>query len=748
MRRLKVHIKGAVQGVGFRPFVYRLAKELGLKGFVINDTGGVYLEVEGEKKSLELFLLRLSSEKPPLARIHFLDFQFLEPEGYQGFEIRESSQFGEREAFILPDMATCEDCLRELFDPSDRRYLYPFINCTNCGPRFTIIERLPYDRPNTTMKSFHMCPKCLREYEDPGDRRFHAQPNACPECGPWLSLYSSKGELLAERERALELSVELLKGGSILALKGIGGFHLMCDALSEPAVSLLRERKRRKEKPFAVMFSSLKELLTYAELSNLEKALLLSPERPIVLVRAKGGLAPSVAPGLKRIGAFLPYSPLHHIILRYVGRPLVATSGNLSDEPIVYKDGEALEKLSKLADYILLHNREIRRRCDDSVVKVVGGFALPVRRSRGYAPIFITLPFELKRRVLAVGGMLKNTFALGFKDRVLLSQHVGDVENLSTLQSFEEMVFDLMELYNFEPELLVCDMHPRYETTRWARRFSEEESLPLLELQHHFAHILSCMAEHGIEGEVLGIAWDGTGYGEDGTLWGGEFLACSYRKCRRLFYFSPFRLIGGERAVKEPRRVALSLLFELFEDRTLELDLPTIRSFERKELYNLYRAWNSGLNSPYTSSAGRLFDGVASLLGVRQSISYEGQASMMLEDLFDPEERDHYPFEIDGPKIDWKPLFNALIEEKDKRRAVSRFINALARVCLEVARRVGIERVCLSGGVMQNDPLVSRIRELLEVEGYKVYVHQRVPANDGGLSLGQVVFGGLWVENL
>jgi hydrogenase maturation protein HypF len=748
MKRLKVHVKGAVQGVGFRPFVYRLAEELKLKGFVINDTKGVQIEVEGDMKSLELFLLKLSSEKPPLARIHFVDFQFLEPLGYEDFQIRESSELGEREVFVLPDMATCEDCLRELFDPSDRRYLYPFINCTNCGPRFTIVERLPYDRPNTTMKGFTMCSKCLKEYEDPKDRRFHAQPNACPRCGPWLSLYSSRGEILAEKDRALELAVEILKSGGILALKGIGGFHLMCDATSEAVVSLLRERKRRREKPFAVMFSSLEEILFYAEPSNLERALLLSPERPIVLLKTKGGLAPSVAPGLKRIGAFLPYSPLHHLILRSVGRPMVATSGNLSEEPIAYKDHEALERLSELADYILLHNREIKRRCDDSVVKVVGGFALPIRRSRGYAPMFITLPSELKRKVLAVGGMLKNTFALGFKDRVLLSQHVGDVENLGTLKAFEEMVLDLMELYSFEPEVVVCDMHPRYETTRWARNFSEERDLPLLEIQHHFAHTLSCMAEHGLEGEVLGIAWDGTGYGEDGTLWGGEFLMCSYKDYRRLFYFSPFKLIGGEKAVKEPRRVALSLLFELFGEEALNLDLPTLKAFDFKELHNLYRAWKSGVNSPQTSSVGRLFDGVASLLDIKQVISYEGQASMMLEDLYDPWVGDHYPFELEASRINWKPIILSLKEEKDKRRAVSRFINTLAQVCLRVAKEMGVERVCLSGGVMQNDPLISKIRELLESEGFRVYVHQKVPANDGGISLGQAVFGGLWEQYL
>ncbi|RME13586.1 MAG: carbamoyltransferase HypF, partial [Aquificota bacterium] len=686
-RRLSVRIKGAVQGVGFRPFVYRLAKELGLCGFVINDSRGVSAELEGPKEKLEEFLLRLSREKPPLARIHSVDLQFTEPVGYRDFEIRESSEEGQKEVFLLPDMATCEDCLRELFDPSDRRYLYPFINCTNCGPRFTIVEKLPYDRPNTTMKVFQMCPQCSREYHDPSDRRFHAQPNACPLCGPWLSLYSSEGELLAEREEALRLSLELLREGRILAVKGIGGFHLMCDATKEETVSLLRERKRRREKPFAVMFRDLEQVLQYAEPSELELALLMLPERPIVLINCRGGLAPSVAPGLRRVGAFLPYTPLHYLILRGLDFPVVATSGNLSDEPIVKENQEALERLSSLADFLLLHNRDIRRRCDDSVVKVIGGLPTPIRRSRGYAPMPITLPAELKRRVLAVGGMLKNTFALGFADRVILSQHVGDVENLETLMSFEEMVYDMMGLYDFEPEVVVCDLHPRYETTRWAEDFARGRGIPLLKLQHHFAHILSCMAENALEGEVLGIAWDGTGYGEDGTLWGGEFLHCNYSSYRRLFHFRPFRLIGGEKAIKEPRRVALSILFELFGEKAFEFDLPTLKAFEERELKNLYTAWRSGVNSPLTSSAGRLFDGVASLLGLRHKVSYEGQASMMLEDLFRPEVEDFYPFEILENSVDWRPTITALLEDREKEKAPSRFINTLARICLEVARR-------------------------------------------------------------
>ena len=738
-KRLRVELKGAVQGVGFRPFVYRLAKELGLSGFVINDSRGVFIEVEGNEEDLISFLRLLHEKKPPLAHLFSQEITELPPKGYEDFEIRESEEEGEKEVFVLPDIATCEECLRELFDPKDRRYMYPFINCTNCGPRFTIIERLPYDRPNTTMKVFRMCPECEKEYTNPLDRRFHAQPNACPVCGPWVSLYSNRGELLAEREEALWLVMKALVEGKIVALKGIGGFHLVCDATNEESVRLLRERKRRQEKPFAVMFRDLSQVEEYANPTELEKALLLSPERPIVLIEKRKELAPSVAPGLKRVGAFLPYSPLHHIILRVLDFPVVATSGNLSDEPIVKDNEEALERLSAFADLILLHNREIKRRCDDSVVKVIGGVPTPIRRSRGYAPMPIELPVKLPKKVLAVGGMLKNTFALGMGETAFLSQHIGDVENLSTLKAFEESVYDLMALYDFEPQLVVCDMHPRYETARWAEEFAKERGIPLVKVQHHHAHALSCMAENGITGKVLGIAWDGTGYGEDGTLWGGEFLLSDFSGYERLFHFKPFKLIGGERAVREPRRVALSLLFEVFGKDAFGVALERGFGFSERELENLYRAWEKGINSPLSSSVGRLFDAVASLLGIRQVINYEGQSAMLVEDMYDPSVEDWYPFELSDGRVDWKPFMKAILEEKDPVLACSRFINTLARIALVVTKEAGLEKVCLSGGVFQNDPLTTKVKELLTEEGFEVYTHRRVPPNDGGISLGQLL---------
>ena len=732
MKRVRIELKGVVQGVGFRPFVYRLAKDCQLGGFVKNDGKGVYIEVEGER--VEEFLKRLNLEKPPLARILFQQVEFLHPTGYKEFFIEESEESKAKEVLILPDIATCEDCLRELYDPKDRRYRYPFINCTNCGPRFSIVEKLPYDRPNTTMKSFTMCIYCEKEYKNPEDRRFHAQPIACPYCGPKLILHPT-GE---EGEEALSKVIRALKEGKIVAVKGIGGFHLMCNALDDDVVQELRKRKRRQEKPFAVMFKDLEQIQEYAHLTDLEKALLISPERPIVLVRSKGGLAKSVSPGLKRIGAFLPYSPLHHLILNSLDFPLVATSGNLSEEPIVKDNQDAIQKLGPLSDFILLHNREIKRRCDDSVVKVVGGFPLPIRRSRGMVPLPIILPFKLNRKVLAVGGMLKNTFAIAFDDVVILSQHIGDVENLQTLEIFEESVRDFMELYSFKPDIIVHDLHPRYETTRWAM----SQDFPKVGVQHHYAHVLSCMAENGIRERVLGISWDGTGYGTDGTLWGGEFLSCDYQNFERVFYFKPFRLLGGEKAVKEPARVALSLLLDLYGMDALELNLPPVNFFNENEKTILYKAYSSHINAPYSSSVGRLIDAVASILGLRQRVSYEGQAAMILEDLYSYYVKDTYPFEVKGSTVDWTQILEGVIKDRNNPEiAVSRFINTLANVCLYVAENVDIERVCLSGGVMQNDPLVSKIKEYLS--GFKVYTHQKVPSNDGGISLGQAVYGGL-----
>jgi len=743
----RIKVFGSVQGVGFRPFVYRIASELFLKGFVLNSPQGVLIEVEGPKEVLDKFLIKLQKEKPPLAHIYSLELEVLPEKGYKTFEIRKSSEGGKKEVFVLPDIATCEECLKELFDPTNRRYRYPFINCTNCGPRFSIIERLPYDRKNTTMRKFKMCPDCEREYNDPSDRRFHAQPNACPVCGPWIELYTIGGKFIADREGALKKTVDLLREGKILAIKGLGGFHLACDATNERALKLLRERKRRGEKPFAVMFKDLDQIKEYAQISPFEEAVILSPETPIVLVKRKEGtdLGEAVAPYLKKVGVFLPYTPLHHLLLREFGKPLVMTSANLSDEPIVKDNDEAFKRLKGLADYILLHNRDIANRVDDSVVRVIGERRVFIRRSRGFAPMPIVLPFKLKRKVLAVGGHKKNVVAIAWDNKVVLSQHIGDLETVPTTRFFEEAINTLKRLYDFEEEVVVCDQHPRYYSTQWAKNYSREAGKPLIKIQHHHAHALSLMADASLkEGEeIFAITWDGTGYGTDGTVWGGEFLKASYNSFERVSYFKPFRLLGGEKAVKEPRRVALSILFDLYGDDFSKFPQTVLKAFRPKEVGFLYKAHQKGINAPLTSSAGRLFDAVASILGIKQILSYEGQSGAIMEDLYDPSVKDFYPFTFDGKTIDWKPLFEALIDDRSPLEVkVSRFINTLARIVKEVVQQKGENlKMGLTGGVFQNKPLTEKVIELLGRE--RVLIHQKVPPGDGGLALGQAVYGGL-----
>ncbi len=739
-KRLKIHLTGAVQGVGFRPFVYNLAKRLNLKGYVINDTYGVVIEIQGEEKDINQFLILLHTEKPPLAHIFSQEIEELTLTEFKDFEIRSSKSKGKKEVFILPDISTCEECLKELNNPKNRRYRYPFINCTNCGPRFTIIEKLPYDRPNTTMKKFKMCSDCESEYNNPNNRRFHAQPNACPVCGPYITLYTSDKKLVSEKEQALKDTVALLKEGKILAIKGIGGFHLVCDASNDKTIKLLRERKRRGEKPFAVMFKDINQIKEYTDITDFEEAIILSPERPIVVVKAKEetDLSKEIAPYLDRIGVFLPYSPLHHLLLEDFGKPLVMTSANLSDEPIVKDNEEAFEKLSIFTDYILTHNRDIKNRVDDSVVRIIDKKLSFIRRSRGYAPLPIKLPFKLNKKVLAVGGHQKNTVAIAFDDKAFLSQHIGNLETVDACKNFEEIIYSLFELYDFKPEVVVSDLHPRYYSSHWAKKFAEENKIPLISLQHHYTHALSLMAENQIKDEpIFAVCWDGTGYGEDGNLWGGEFLIADYRGYERVSHFNYFKLIGGEKAVKQPKRVALSILFEIFGENLP--DIPTVKAFKQKEIELLYKTWQKGLNSPLSSSVGRLFDVVASILDIRQILSYEGQSGMIMENFYNWSVKDYYWFEIDKT-INWKPIFIELIEDKSNiSTKITKFINTLAHIVIETYKLYGRSlKLGLTGGVFQNKPLTEKILRLAEKENITVLLHKKVPTNDGGLSLGQI----------
>ena len=741
--RIHVEIYGAVQGVGFRPFVFRLAHELGVKGWVTNSAAGVSLEAEAPDTVLAEFLRCLEADKPSISFIQSLETTCLDPAGFDCFEIRESTG-GEKTAIVLPDIATCPECLKEIFDPANRRYLYPFTNCTNCGPRFTIIESLPYDRPRTTMKKFVMCEECSREYSDPSDRRFHAQPNACPKCGPELQLWDAEGRSLSRRQDALLAAAQAVRAGQIVAVKGLGGFHLFADARNHKAVQRLRARKRREEKPFALMFPSAEAVLRYCETTEVERRLLRAPESPIVLLRRarlNDGLAPSIAPRNPCLGALLPYTPLHHLLMRELGFPVVATSGNLSEEPICTDEREALARLRGIADVFLVHNRPILRHVDDSVVREMDGRELVVRRARGFAPLPVPVDGALPS-VLATGAQQKNTISASVGAQVFISQHVGDLENETSYEAFRSVIRAFKSLYELKPIAVACDMHPAYFSTQYARA----AMLPRVEVQHHYAHVLSCMAENRLRPPLLGIAWDGSGFGPDGTVWGGEFLHVTEGNFRRVAHLRPFLLPGAEKAVREPRRCALALLYEVFGDDAFGGGRLPNGVFSGEELRVLRKMLAEKINSPVTTSAGRLFDGFASLLNLRHLTQFEGQAAMELEFSLDRSPEDGaWPFRVtesgDMLVLDWEPAVREALAQRELPLSVAsaRFHNMLAAMGVEVAKRMGEKRVALSGGCFQNKYLTERLIRELRAAGFQPYWHQRVPPNDGGIALGQLM---------
>ena len=747
LERAKAIVTGAVQGVGFRPFVYRLATELGLSGWVSNASQGVLIEVEGNGTSLREFVVRLQREQPPQAIIQSFEFSFLDAVGYRDFTIRESEGEGAKTAFILPDIATCSHCLKEIFSPNNRRQRYPFTNCTHCGPRFTIIESLPYDRPNTSMKKFRMCPDCQREYNDPQDYRFHAQPIACPACGPQLELWDAVGNPVAQRDAALRLAADLVRDGKIIALKGVGGFQLIADARNEAVVRELRRRKRRSEKPFALLYPSLDLAREHCRISELEERLLASAEAPIVLLqRWSPPLAPSVAPGNPNLGVMLPSSPLHHLFMRQLDFPVIATSGNLSDEPICIDEHEALTRLAGIADFFLVHNRPIVRAMDDSVARVVRGREMVLRRARGYAP----LPIHLKTPVpcvLALGAHLNNTVALSQGNEVFISQHIGDLETSEAHEAFRAAATDLPRLYAAKPVAIACDLHPDYISTKHAAHLASESGVPLHPVQHHWAHVLACIAENEVAYPALGVAWDGTGLGTDGTIWGGEFLLAKEDGFDRVAHFRQFRLPGGDAAIRQPRRTALGALFETRGVKGLDFgDLAPMRDFEESELSVIRQMLIKGVQAPLTSSAGRLFDAVASLTGLRQQVTFEGQAAMDLEFAIQSCVGESYPFEIKSTapsEIDWRPMIDEIIGDVrggvDVGLISAKFHNALVEVIVAVAKHVGQTRVVLTGGCFQNRYLTERSVQRLLEEGFRPYWHQRIPTGDGGIALGQIV---------
>lgn len=743
--RLRVYVRGAVQGVGFRPTVYRIATELGLSGWVVNSPAGVEIDLEGAEGAVARFVPTLLEQRPPRAIIQGLETRALDPVGHVGFEVRETRTQGAATTLVLPDIAVCADCLREMFDPGDRRFGYPFINCTNCGPRFTIIESLPWDRERTTMARFIMCPACRSEYEDPRDRRFHAQPNACPECGPQLGLWDPPGAVLAARAGALAAAVEAIRGGRIVAVKGVGGFHLMCDARNDAAVGELRRRKHREEKPFALMFPDPAAVRAACDLGAREEQLLTSPEAPIVLLRRRvAALSPRVAPGNPCLGVILPYAPLHHLLMRALGFPVVATSGNLTDEPIVTDEHDALDRLAGIADVLLVHDRPIARYADDSIARMVAGRPMLLRRARGYAPLPLAATAS-RESILAVGAHLKNTIGFSVDGQLMLSHHLGDLETPQALAGFHEVVARLPGLYGFTPAIIAHDLHPDYASTQFA------ETLPgrHVGVQHHFAHVLSCMADNELTGEVLGVSWDGAGLGTDGTIWGGEFLRVRDGGFRRVARLRTFPLAGGDSAAREPRRSALGLRYEMEGDAVFAReDLGGRLGFEPAELGVLRGMFRSGAGVARTSSAGRLFDGVAALTGLRLRAAFEGQAAMELEfAATEVEEEAGYAFDLEGTTVDWTLMIAAI--EADRRgglpvaRIARRFHNTLTEMIVAVARREGLARVCLTGGCFQNLVLAEGTIARLASSGFTPYWHQRVPPNDGGIALGQLMAAAL-----
>ncbi len=763
--RRRIEIQGSVQGVGFRPFVYRIAQLAGVHGYVLNSSAGVVIEAEGDPPSLNQFLRALQNDLPPLARIDEIKITEMAiapaaSNGEQGFAIRESLAAQGRFAFVPPDAATCPDCLRELTAPADRRYHYPFINCTNCGPRYTIIRDIPYDRAKTTMAPFRMCPACQTEYEDPSNRRFHAEPNACPDCGPALALLSAEelasgvAPVFDTSETILNDTRRLLQDGAILAIKGLGGFHLACAAADDRAVSLLRERKRRSGKAFAIMVKDAAVAQRLCEVSPADRALIESARRPIVLMRRRpeANISPNVAPGNDSLGVLLPYTPLHHLLFEESPGydALVMTSGNLSEEPIVSRNEDAWLRLHALADYFLLHNREIQTRVDDSVVRTFEGREYPVRRSRGFAPDPVDLGMPV-REILACGGELKNTLCLTKDHYAILSPHIGDLENMETMEFFREALGHLKRFFRVSPEVAAHDLHPNYLSTRFAL---EESGLPTIGVQHHHAHIASCMADNGLglserAGRVIGVALDGTGFGTDGKIWGGEFLACDFAGFERRGHLRYIPLAGGDAAIRQPWRSALAYLRDAFGPEAAGLPLPPIRDVGPRERRFVERMLERGIQTVDTSSCGRLFDAVASILGLCRQTTYEGQAAIELEAAASLASGT-YPFVLTGDtpfQADLRLSIEAIVKEYRAGTPVAeisaRFHRTMASVvrdaCLRIRESDGLNRVCLSGGTFQNLRLLRQAVEELRAQQFEVFVHRRVPANDGGLSLGQAV---------
>lgn len=744
-KRLKVN--GIVQGVGFRPFVFQLAQTYGLNGEVANTSSGVSIHVEGPARQIASFESDLTTQAPPLAYIVDIAGRTATVGRYSDFSIVKSQGDSRMSTLISPDVSVCDDCLDELLDPADRRYHYPFINCTNCGPRYTIIDDIPYDRPKTSMRHFRMCRACQAEYDEPTNRRFHAQPNACDDCGPHVALFDNRRNVIGDPD-PIGKAVELLKQGNILAIKGLGGYHLAADAVNSDAVRRLRRRKNREEKPFALMSADLATIRGYAAVSRQEERLLTSIRRPIVLLRKKApnSISDQVAPRNRYFGVMLPYTPLHYLLLQHEFTALVMTSGNLSEEPISIDNEDVFNSLGRIADYFLSHDRDIYLRSDDSIVRHAAGAQRFIRRSRGFVPIPIFLKKEVPP-ILACGAELKNTICVTKQDKAFLSQHIGDLENIATFDFFHLTVEHLKRILDIDPEILACDMHPDYMSTQFAATQAE---IPKIQVQHHHAHVVSCMAEHKLEGDVIGLAFDGTGYGPDDTVWGGEILLASSLEFKRAGHLATVAMPGGAAAIKQPWRMAVSYLQAVFGDDFQNLDLPMLREIEVEKVTILRQMMSKEVNSPLTSSLGRLFDGVAAICGVRNQVNFEGQAAMEFEMLAADSTGQMYDFQWepgDNCRLLTAPIIEGVVADMQNRVAVAEISAKFHRTLIQlfadfsdfIRQDTGLNRVVLSGGCFQNATLLSGLIHALRDKKFEVFTHQQVPANDGGISLGQAV---------
>jgi len=731
-----VEVRGVVQGVGFRPFIYNLAASMQLNGQVSNNGYGVLILLDATREKVDEFIRQIRQNKPPLSEIDSIKItQINKTKSFEGFSIQISKSAKLLSSKIPSDIAMCEECESELKDKTNRRFEYPFITCTNCGPRYSIIKNLPYDRKNTSMDEFVMCKKCMAEYENPKDRRYHAQPIGCYECGPILSLYENSGVKI-ESKNVIDEVVRAISDGKILAIKGIGGYHLICDATNDSAVKLLRERKKRPSKPFGVMIKDIDASKQIAYMNEKEEALLNSNRRPIVLLQKRDDYALSryVAPNINQIGLFLAYTPLHYLILEKLARPIVATSANIYDEPLCTTYDEIM-RLSSVWDCCLEHNREIVNSCDDSVAFVENEKIFMLRNARGYAPLYLKLPHKTDKKILALGANQKSTVAITIEDSVVLSPYIGDLGSLSSMEHYKSHIETLKRIYDFTPDVVVCDKHPNYESTKYAKELkAQNEAIELVQVQHHYAHILATMGINGITSKVLGVSFDGTGYGDEGNLWGGEFFVCDISTYRRVGQFKYFRLIGGEKAIKEPRRVALSFLFEIYGDEAFKLGYATINSFSLSEIKTLYTAWKSGLNSPLSSSCGRLFDAVASLLDVTQICSYEGESGLLLESFYDENIAEYYEFSTQESEIDFSQIVKQILDEKDVHMAVSKFFNTIVQIIYNMHKRYDLPLV-LGGGVFQNRVLLRLImKKIPDVILPKMFV-----SNDSAIAYGQAI---------